>query len=486
MKKLNTIFFMTLLFPALIYSAESTVKVITLTKTEAPELEFAGIIKSLQSSDIKFNTWEKWYGRVADTKAKGTPVMSQITDKNGNVVNPGSKVAQIEDNVFKFDLKEKQAGLEQSTANLLNAEAQYKRYKDLVDKNAASKETYDKIYSDYLTAKAAFSAAEGAVLNAENNVKLCSCTTTYPGIIDKVYALPGDWSDIDYSIVRVKMTTPIGVDINMSRTLSNMVWRKDPIKVFPLDSDEAVGVLNDHDYITKKGISVTLDNYIVPVNIVDNKSNLPVINDYDGSILYVSRFCLPLKNQGVLGVPVDSLKKDDKGYFVWTAVGQKVFQPDSIIADKFKVKKVYITPGELKTYIPGICKYYIDLKNPASLQEYDVVLGEKIPDNLKNEDTVIYQRWKYLFNSGDVVRVEIPALSKPGFYVPASAVISKTTDKHYVYIVKNDKAEKVYVKISGGDNEYYRIEADALKDGVKLIADPLKNCITEGLSVDTN
>ena len=133
------------------------------------------------------------------------------------------------------------------------------------------------------------------------------------------------------------------------------------------------------------------------------------------------------------------------------------------------MKKVYIIPGNKKTYINGPCVEYVLLEGPGKLQEYDYILGQNIPNKLNNNDTVIYRKYRYLFNPGDKVKVEIPELSKQGYYVPASSVIKETDNEYYVFINDNGIAKKTAVTICGGNNKYYRIEGNALKEGVEIL-----------------
>ena len=170
-----------------------------------------------------------------------------------------------------------------------------------------------------------------------------------------------------------------------------------------------------------------------------------------------------------LAVPVDSIRKDDVGDFVWKAVGQKVFQADKVVNSKFTIKKVYIKLENKRTYINGVCAEYCMLKDSANLEEYDVVLGKYIPENLKDGETVVYKRYDYLFNKGDIVRVEIPELTKPGFYVPSTAVIQKATGETYVFLNDNGKAKLISIKITGGCEDQFRIEGDNLSPDTEIV-----------------
>ena len=165
---------------------------------------------------------------------------------------------------------------------------------------------------------------------------------------------------------------------------------------------------------------------------------------------------------------------------------QKVCQSDFVLDDEFAVEKVYIVPGELLTLNYGPGTYYQILDDAADLQQYDFILGEKIPVGLKDKDTVIYRKHKYLFNPDDVVKVEIPDLFTKGYYVPKSAVVSKGTDECHVYINDGGKARLTKVDIVGGNDKYYNILGDNIQTDTELIllSEELKACIEDGLQVN--
>ena len=48
---------------------------------------------------------------------------------------------------------------------------------------------------------------------------------------------------------------------------------------------------------------------------------------------------------------------------LWRGKRQKVYQSDFVMAGKFHVEKVYVVPGDLKTFIYGPCVEYRILKD---------------------------------------------------------------------------------------------------------------------------
>ena len=441
---------------------------ILLKQTASPEKYFYGASNCLEVGTIQFTTWKHKLGHVASTLPENFPVMARVVDLNDNVVGKASQVATIDDRVHKYTLMIAKGGVRQAKAKLDNARSEYARNKKLIKTNTVSKEDYDLARANYLTAVADYDAAKSQELIAKANVALCSTNTVYAGLTGKVMAHPGSWTNADWPIMAFKVMTPMGIDIKMSKTLFNKVYNRLPIKVYPIDSEKPVGVLNEITYATKDGIRALVDNYLVPINNLTNSGNNPVVESYWNPPLYVARFNSLLRNEGALAVPVQSLRKDDKGYYVWRGKGQKIFQLNSVLADKFQMEKVYVKPGELKTFMAGVCTEYRVLKDAGSLKEYDFLLGATIPKGLKNNQTVLFNKYRFLFHPGEQLRVEIPGLNKKGFYVPTSFVISKGTNDNYVYIIENGTPLLTKVKITGGNNDYYRIEGKEIKEGAKV------------------
>ena len=464
---------------------------IKLSLTELPESEknfYAKVDASIFSSE-KFTSCHEDAGFVHSTLPKGTNVMSQVTDLKGNIINPElCEIVKIDKKVFEYGLKSAEAQLEGAVVVLKNAEIEYNRCKRLLAKDVIKKETYDDKYADYLSAKADYVAANANKLDAANTLKECTVTSVLPGVIDEIISYPGTWAAVDYPIVMIKVLIPVELNIKLDNTLAEKAFQRYPKKIYPIGCDTPVGVYNECDRIKNDELTVFVDNYLVLQNDIRGSEKHPVIEGYWGVPLYVSRFNISLGDRSSLAVPMESLRKDDKGYYVWKGKGQKVCQPDSVIADKFQIEKVYVKPGEYRAFINGPCKEYLALEDSGNLQEYDFILGKHLPNNLKSGETVLYRKYKYLFELGDIVKVDIPSLVKPGFYVPASSVIQKATDDCYVYINNNGQAQKVNVRLVGGNDNYYRIEGNEIKNGVEVLSldDDISEIITDGAKVNVD
>ena len=445
-----------------------------------------GKIVSIDKPRIAFSTWDSLCGEVVSTKAVGSNVMSRVTDINGDYYKDYGVLATVDDEIFKHNVQENKALVKSAKAKLDYAKSIYNRKKHLFDINAVKKEEYDDAVEGYDNAKAEFEIAKANLEDAESSYQLCSITTAYPGVVDKIITYPGNWSDKGNPIVQIDLMSPIGLDINLNRELALKVFKEINKKVYPVGVDNPVGTINQRDRLTYYGIQSLLDNFLVQDNDMKNDDNLTEIESYSGVSLYVARFN-SLLNKSALAVPIESLHEDDNGYYVWKGAGQKVCQPNFVIADKFEMKKVYVKPGDEKTYINGPSCEYRKLIDAGDLEEYDFVLGKNIPEGLKNNEFVFYNKYKYLFNPGEIVKVEIDNEIVSGFSIPKSCVIQKAVDDTYIYIVDNGKAKLTKINLVGENETDYIIEGNTLENDFNVISldASLKNKIYDGAGVVT-
>jgi hypothetical protein len=173
----------------------------------------------------------------------------------------------------------------------------------------------------------------------------------------------------------------------------------------------------------------------------------------------------------LLAIPARAVHKDDKGEYVWKAIGQAAMDKNKGIDSEFTVEKIYIKTGKLKrefNYGANVALTVVDLEDTGSLKVDDVLVlyGDK---GIQSKDKVVYCKIEWLFLPGETVKVEIPDLMKPGFYVPSNCIIHESEGFNFVYAVENGKARLVKVKLTGIADKTYSIEGSGIKEGTQLI-----------------
>jgi len=110
---------------------------------------------AVTSTFVEEKDWEPQINAIGEAQAVQS---TQITSQSGGIVKTinfksGQNVKQG-DLLFSLDTSQLEASLDQAKANLKLTEITNQRYKKLVEQKATSKETADKAYADYLSAKA--------------------------------------------------------------------------------------------------------------------------------------------------------------------------------------------------------------------------------------------------------------------------------------------------------------------------------------------
>ena len=127
-----------------------------------------------------------------------------------------------------------------------------------------------------------------------------------------------------------------------------------------------------------------------------------------------------------LAVPETAIKKDKKGFFVWQAADQEVFEKAHPPRKHFILKKIYVKPGNIYrhvNFIPGLNSNYRSLEESGTLQPTDIVAID-VPEGIKDGTEVIYQQLRWRFTPGEKVIVTISEIEAPGFYVPINAIFN--------------------------------------------------------------
>ena len=146
-------------------------------------------IKSYEDNAIYRNpAFASGNGRLEATEvnisAKLAGKIEEITVDEGDYVKKGQKLVQMQTNVLKATLAQAQAMIKVKEAELAsakavrmqkvslykNAENRYKRAKTLVEKNAASQQTFENDQAAYESAKAELDAADAAIQQAEAGI----------------------------------------------------------------------------------------------------------------------------------------------------------------------------------------------------------------------------------------------------------------------------------------------------------------------------
>jgi membrane fusion protein, multidrug efflux system len=139
---------------------------------------------------------------IVDVHAQVTGTIDKIGFTEGQIVHPGSLVAQLDPRPFQAALQQAQANLSRDEANLANARTNLGRYTPLLKQGFATEQQVVDQAASVSELQAAVAGDKAAIFNAETQLSY----TTITSPIDGVTGI----KDVDIgNIVQPSSTTPI-------------------------------------------------------------------------------------------------------------------------------------------------------------------------------------------------------------------------------------------------------------------------------------
>jgi len=147
-----------------------------------------------------------------DLRAQVTGYITEIFFHDGQHVQKGQKLYEIDRQQYQANLDQAIANLNVSKANLARAQQDADRYADLLKQDAVARQVYDHAMSDLESAKMQVAAASSNVRNVQTTVSYSSIHAPFSGTI---------------GISQVKM----GALVTANQTLLNTISSDDPMAV---------------------------------------------------------------------------------------------------------------------------------------------------------------------------------------------------------------------------------------------------------------
>ena len=356
---------------------------------------------SVLTINMGFN--DEFRGIVEWTLQSGTFFNGPVFDINGKIIKKGDLLIKMKTEYRAANVANAIAGVEYAKVVLDDVTETLSRYKRLMGTNAISKATFQEAKTKYLEAQSALNQAKIHLILTKVMLNLCEYRAKFDGVVTKVF-FPGGFLAGEVPVMEVAQLFPMGIDVKMTREEASAVNANTPIIIYPVNSDKPLGIQHGFSTLTDTGIKIKVNNYlIVPERLKKYSKEHPVIN----TISSVIPFNFEKQSELEYAVSKQVISKDNKGYFVWCAVGQKNGIAGKAIDEIFAVKKVYIKLGdEMKYTEPDIA--FIELEKNNDLELNDVLVPpNELPENFKDGSMVCFYRKRYLFMPGDPVKVVI-------------------------------------------------------------------------------
>jgi multidrug efflux system membrane fusion protein len=142
----------------------------------------------------------------------------QVGFSEGQDVEQGDLLFQIDPAPYQATLQEAQANLDRDKAKQANAEADLARYTDLVKKDYVTREEYDSIVSTAAAAKATVQADEAAVQSARLNLDYCTIRAPIAGRTGNLLVKQGNLITANGGspLVTINQVVPVYVNFTIS------------------------------------------------------------------------------------------------------------------------------------------------------------------------------------------------------------------------------------------------------------------------------
>jgi multidrug efflux system membrane fusion protein len=138
----------------------------------------------------KVTDYEDFAGRtepykMVAVKSRVTGYLKAIHFKDGQDIDQGKKLFEIDDRIFKAELDKAHATLNKSQKHFKTVTADYNRAKEQYDKGVIGKEALDKAEGDWEEAQTDIGSATAAVELAETNFRFCTIHAPFNGRLSK-------------------------------------------------------------------------------------------------------------------------------------------------------------------------------------------------------------------------------------------------------------------------------------------------------------
>lgn len=301
-------------------------------KVEPLKLHYIGQTKSVKNVTIK---------------ARVDGYLEQRLFKDGDYLRLNQLIYIIDERPYKAQLLSAQGAVDKATADLKFQEVQFKRYQDLISKNAISKANFDQQYASYLSAKGQLETAQGEYEKAKINLEFCRIQSPLDGLAGKTLVDPGNLvsSGGQTELLNIVQLDPIRVEFNPAATdlhLFHQYSKNNPFKVIihlPKFSQESwSGVIDFYNNV----ISATTSTILLRTT-VENK-NLLLKPD-----LYVDVDVILDPSHQFVYVPVTLVKSVLGTFQLWVVDNSNTLQIRKINPGKINGDTIQIKSGLKKS-----------------------------------------------------------------------------------------------------------------------------------------
>ncbi len=248
-------------------------------------------------------------------KARVSGELEPVRFTEGQQVRQGQTIMVIDPRPYKAALDQARGNLAHDQALLVNAQAQYKRYKALYDAGVTSKETLDADAANQGQYLGAIAADKAAIETAQLQLNWCSIQSPINGKIGLRLVDPGNIITANTTnLVIINQFQPIAVYFTLPEDeLPQVLHKLAAEKRLPVDAYDQGGTLK-----LAGGLLLTVDNQI---DTTTGTEKLKAVFDNKDQALFPNQFVnihLVMENRpNALVVPSAAIQSGNQGSYVW-------------------------------------------------------------------------------------------------------------------------------------------------------------------------
>jgi membrane fusion protein (multidrug efflux system) len=281
-----------------------------------------------------------------DLKAQVTGYITGIFFTDGQHVNKGQKLYEIDKQQYQANYDQAVANLNVVKANLAKAQQDADRYETLLKQDAIAKQKVDYAIADLQSVKMQVAAAQANVSRLSNDLRFSTIYAPFEGTIGISQAKTGTLVTANQNILNtVSSDNPMAVDISIDQ---KEIPRFTNLKAHPAPEKDSIFtlLLPDNSVYAKTGFISLMDRAIDPQTgtiktrlVFQNNSqlkagmntNIRVKNNHDGTFL-LAPYKSVLEQMGEYFVYVigDSSKVSQRKIILGTRINDKIIVKDGL------------------------------------------------------------------------------------------------------------------------------------------------------------
>jgi RND family efflux transporter MFP subunit len=145
-----------------------------------------------------------------EVRTRVTGYLDRVYFKDGDEVNEGASLFEIDPRPYKLDLDRAEGSAAQAEARLERLEADHRRVVSLFNRSAVGREEFDRINGDYKEARASLNVARANLDMAKLNIEFTKVRAPIGGLLSRRLVDPGNLVQADAtSLITIVSTDPM-------------------------------------------------------------------------------------------------------------------------------------------------------------------------------------------------------------------------------------------------------------------------------------